>query len=367
MAAGRGSGTTTARGTPEPRQGGSPATAEVTESRGRGRRVVARFGRVLRRAVLVALVTLLALTVASVVGNALTTPPETLEADAGSFVEVHGASVHVEHWAAAGHHGSPGAAPILLLPGFAESTVAFRAAGPLIAAQGLDVYALDLPGSGFTRGGDTEDLRSQADLVAGTIRALEIERPVVVGHSLGAAVAGGTALWHPELVGGVVFADGDAQDLDLGDGTWRARIARLPHTTSAYRVFTRWTWLDRLALANSCGSACTAFDGDDGTRLARQWMRSLTQGDVEHSLLGSAGHSGILHLEEDQMRAIAVPRAIVWGAEDTRSGGSLQDTRDRLGNPAERIIEGAAHDVMNARPQGFADAVEELVNGMAGH
>ena len=57
------------------------------------------------------------------------------------------------------------------------------------------------------------------------------------------------------------------------------------------------------------------------------------QGDVEHSLLGSAGRSGILHLQEDQTRAVTVPRAIIWGAENTRSGarsrtpGTGSDTR----------------------------------------
>ncbi|WNB89554.1 alpha/beta fold hydrolase [Glutamicibacter protophormiae] len=339
-------------------------TPPSTPPPSRGRRFLRRTGRLLRRAVLVGVVGLVLLTLLSVVGNAVTTPPDTLEPDAGAFTDAGGLAVHYEHWAASGKHSSGDAAPVVLLPGFAESTVAFRAAAPLIAAQGRDVYAFDLPGFGYTRGGDTEDVRSQADLVAGTIRTLGIDHPVVVGHSLGAAVAGGTALWHPEDVGGVVFADGDAQDLDFGDGTWRARIARLPYTTSVYRIFTRSTWLNRAALAGSCGSACTAFDGDDGARLARQWMRPLTQGDVEHSLLGSAGHSGILHLEEDQTRAITVPRAIIWGAEDTRSGGSLQDTRDRLGHPQERIVDGAAHDVMNAQPGAFADALGALTDGM---
>ncbi|GAA2508814.1 hypothetical protein GCM10009859_04690 [Kocuria salsicia] len=330
-------------------------------------RILRRTGRILRRAVLAGVVGLVLLTVVSVVGNAVTTPPDTLEPEAGAYADVSGVAVHYEHWAATGKHTSADPAPVVLLPGFAESTVAFRATAPLIAAQGRDVYAFDLPGFGYTRGADTEDVRLQADLVAGSIRALGIPRPVVVGHSLGAAVAGGTALWHPEDVGGVIFADGDAQDLNFGDGTWRARIARLPYTTSAYRIFTRFTWLNRAALAGSCGSACTAFHGDDGARLAQQWMRPLMQGDVEHSLLGSAGRSGILHLQEDQTRAVTVPRAIIWGAEDTRSGGSLQDTRDRLGHPEERIVDGAAHDVMNAQPRAFADAVGALADGMDRH
>lgn len=342
-------------------------------------------GRFLRRAAIFLAVLFLVLTGASVLGNALTTPPDVLDPDVGEFVQVDAARVHYQRWdpprgsagdgpSAQGQAGETQAgqdraaqgAPVVLLPGFAESAVAFRNAAPLLAAHGRTVYALDLPGFGYTRGGDTTDLRSQAALVAGTIAALGIDRPVVVGHSLGAAVAGGTALWHPERVRGVVFADGDAQDLDFGDGTWRSWIARLPYTTSAYRTFTRWTWLNRLALAESCGSACTAFDGEAGEQQAEAWMRPLLQGEVERSLLDSAGRDGILHLEEEQMRAIAVPRGIVWGAEDTRSGGSLQDTRDRLGHPPEQIIDGAAHDVMNARPQQFADAVDRLAVEMRG-
>lgn len=373
MASSRGADTVTSTAAERSPRGGSPGPSQDRQSRrgglwGGGRRrggLSGRWARRLRRAVLVIVVVLLVLTVASVVANALTTPPPTLEPDAGSYTRVDDVDVHVERWAATGGTGAHDAAPVVLLPGFAESAVAFRATAPLIAAQGRDVYALDLPGFGYTRGGDTEDLRSQTDLVAGTIRSLGLHRPVVVGHSLGAAVAGGTALWHPDRVGGVVFADGDAQDLDLGDGTWRERLARLPYTTTAYRMFTRWTWLNQPAMAGSCGSACTAFDGETGADLARAWMRPLTQGDVEHSLLGSTGHGGILHLEEDQVRAINGPRAIIWGAEDTRSGGSLDDTRDRLGHPRERIIDGAAHDVMNARPQQFADAVTALADGMA--
>lgn len=134
---------------------------------------------------LAGVVGLVLLTVASVVGNAVTTPPDTLEPEAGAYADVSGVAVHYEHWAATGKHTSADPAPVVLLPGFAESTVAFRATAPLIAAQGRDVYAFDLPGFGYTRGADTEDVRLQADLVAGSIRALGIPRPVVVGHSLG--------------------------------------------------------------------------------------------------------------------------------------------------------------------------------------
>lgn len=312
--------------------------------------------RFLRRGALTLVGVFVLLTAASLLFNAVTVPPDRTPAAEGQDLSVGGMTVHVRIWGGGG-------TPIVLLPGFAESTGSFDLAAPLIAAQGHTVVAIDLPGLGYTRGGDRTDLRSQVDMVAGVITALHLDHPVVLGHSMGAAVAGGVALWHPALVRGVIFADGDAQDLDLGSSGVRSLILRSPYATSLYRIATRWTWADQQVLAASCGSACTAYDGEAGYRRAAARMAPLRQGDAERSLLGGMSQGGILHLSEAQTRAISVPRGIIWGAEDERSGGSLADTRDRLGHPAERIIPGAGHDVMSAAPQAFADAVTALAAG----
>lgn len=299
-------------------------------------------------------------TAASLTLNAVTAPPQYAQAPRGQDVAVGDLRVHYEKWDAPA--GSTGA-PIVLLPGFAESSEAFVLAGPKLAAEGHTVYAVDTSGFGWTRGGDVDDLRNQVDLVSGTIRALGIGKPVVAGHSMGAAVAGGMGLWHPDQVRGVVFVDGDAQDISFGSSPVRSALFRSPYATSLYRIATRWTWADRKVLASTCGSGCTAFDGEAGLERAAARMAPMRQGADEKALLGRADASGILHLSEAQMRAIRVPRGIVWGAEDKRSGGSLPDTRDRLGHPVERIVPGAAHDVMMGNPQGFADALHQVVAG----
>lgn len=46
-------------------------------------------------------------------------------------------------------------------------------------------------------------------MLAGFNAALHLNRPLLVGDSLGAAVAASVALARPVRVGGVVFADGD--------------------------------------------------------------------------------------------------------------------------------------------------------------
>lgn len=295
-------------------------------------------------------------TVASVVGNWATTPPDRLAPVSGSSVQVQDNEVHYQHW-------GQGGTPLVLLPGFAESSEAFSLAGPLLAQKGYSVYAMDLSGYGYTRGGDVHDLRDQVEMASGFIQALHLDRPVVAGHSMGASVAGGLGLWHPGQTRGVVFVDGDAQDLQFGSPRLRSLLMGSPYATSLYRIFTRWTWLDRKALASSCGSACTAFDGQDGARRAQERMRPLTQGEVERTLLGGSGAHGILHLTEQQMRDIRVPRGIVWGREDKRAGGSLAQTQERLGSPRTAQVRGAGHDVMMGNPKGFAAAVDRVAQG----
>lgn len=69
------------------------------------------------------------------------------------------------------------------------------------------VVAIDRPGSGYsTRAPDASaTLAAQADVVAALIDKLGLGRPVVVGHSLGGAVALALAQRHPQSVAGLAL------------------------------------------------------------------------------------------------------------------------------------------------------------------
>lgn len=69
------------------------------------------------------------------------------------------------------------------------------------------VITLDRPGSGYStrQAGTAADLPAQARQIAGFIKALGLERPLVVGHSLGGAIALALALDHPHAVSGLVL------------------------------------------------------------------------------------------------------------------------------------------------------------------
>ncbi|MEG3164204.1 alpha/beta fold hydrolase [Sphingomonas sp. PB2P19] len=69
------------------------------------------------------------------------------------------------------------------------------------------VIVVDRPGSGYSTAdvGTTPGLIAQAAMIAELIVALKLDRPLLVGHSLGGAVSLSLALDHPELVRGLAL------------------------------------------------------------------------------------------------------------------------------------------------------------------
>lgn len=326
---------------------GTPETA------GRRRRKAPWWWRALRFLLALMVGLVLVVTLVSLGFNAWTAPPRTLPAPEGSDVTVGGVRVHYRQWGTTGR-------PVVLVHGFAESTAAWGPTAQFLARDHV-VYAVDLAGYGYTEYTGHYTLPDEVGLVDGFVRALSLDHPVLVGHSLGASVVGGVALRDPSAIGGVIFADGDA--LPFGSGgnhTHRPLwILHTPYVISAYRVVTRSSGLGERVIRSQCGSTCLGLTPE----VARAWMRPMQQADAEVALTQLA-QAGVLHLTPQQIQAIQVPRAIIWGAEDTRSGGSLTATQRNLGDPPVRIIPKAGHLSMLADPAVFAQDVRELVAQM---
>ena len=144
-----------------------------------------------------------------------------------SYLWVNNLRLRTLNWGEAGDEPV-----ILLLHGLASNARIWELTAPLLAEQGWRVIAPDLRGHGQTDKPETGyDFNSyRADLTA-LLGALDVRRPVLVGHSWGASLAVDYAAHYP--VGplsprGIVLVDGGVIQLDQTPGaTWEIVRDRL--------------------------------------------------------------------------------------------------------------------------------------------
>ena len=117
----------------------------------------------------------------------------------GRFLDLDGERVH---------YLDKGVGPALfLIHGLSGQMGNFTYALVGCLASEFRVVAVDRPGSGYsTRPADADaSLRAQGRALAKVIRALNLDRPLIVGHSMGGAIALAIALDNPECVSGLAL------------------------------------------------------------------------------------------------------------------------------------------------------------------
>lgn len=155
----------------------------------------------------------------------------------GRFVEVPGVRMHVVE------RGS--GAPVVMIHGLGGQLRNFTYA----LADRLEdkrLVIVDRPGSGYSRSKPV-GIGDQANAMAALIDRLGLERPLVVGHSLGGAVALALALDHPGSVGGLALV---------------APLTQVqPQVPAAFEGLTRLPTVARLPFAWTLGTPMATLTG----------------------------------------------------------------------------------------------------------
>lgn len=119
---------------------------------------------------------------------------------AGRYADVNGIKLYYEI------HGSGPGRPLVLLHGGLGALEMFGPNLPALA-KGRQVIAVDLQGHGRTADIDRPlSVELMGDDIAALIQHLGLQRPDLMGYSLGGGVALQTAIRHPEVVGKLVVA-----------------------------------------------------------------------------------------------------------------------------------------------------------------
>ena len=97
--------------------------------------------------------------------------------------------------------------PLVFVHGFTDCALYFARAAEAFAND-WDVIAYDARGHGLSArvGTDFNDDKRVADLAA-IVTQLSLDRPALIGHSMGAATIAKAAAEHPELTRGIVLED----------------------------------------------------------------------------------------------------------------------------------------------------------------
>jgi pimeloyl-ACP methyl ester carboxylesterase len=169
----------------------------------------------------------------------------------GRFVDVPGARLHIVE-----RGQGP---PLLLIHGLAGNLCHYTYGVVDELASDFRVIAIDRAGSGYSlRPADASaTLGAHADTMAALIEALQLGRTVVVGHSLGGAIALALAQRHPARVAGLAL---------IAPATHMAEVSpvfrRLLIMQSWLRTLVAWTLATPMSIARRAEVLATVFGPD---------------------------------------------------------------------------------------------------------
>ena len=165
--------------------------------------------------------------------------------------------------------------PIVLVPGAVETADTFDALGRVLG-ENHRVFAIDLTGTGYSTPSPPYSTSHLADQLLAFMRVKGLtgaDAPLLVGHSMGAAVAGLAAVEAgPDGVRGVVFLNGDALPLN-GSPRLLGYLFVDPYRASLLRLALSQSWLIKRLYNSNCGPLCPPLDAAG----VQAWREPLQQ------------------------------------------------------------------------------------------
>jgi len=248
-------------------------------------------------------------------------------------------------------NGDLDAPPVVLLHGWCvNSYVNWGSAYDSLADQHR-LIMIDLPGHGHgLRNDDNFSLSTSSDIVERVLDELAIERAIVVGYSLGGAVAQLTAKRIPERVAGLVLAS--TTEFFCGYLAIRWQFRGLELSAAALR---RLPQVARKPVFHSIATiACLRYPG---------WVREQVLLCDPVSLLEAGASLGSFNSSE-WIGELEMPVAVIVTANDRVVDANSQY---RLADDAHAVMTiqiDADHDIPVRNDQRFADALVQAVRAV---
>jgi pimeloyl-ACP methyl ester carboxylesterase len=247
--------------------------------------------------------------------------------------------------------GSPTGTPVVLLHGLSDSWRSYTTVLERLPA-GMRAYAVSLRGHGDGDHPETGYQVSElAEDVAAFLDHVGVGRAVIVGHSLGAAVASAFAVAHPERAQALVLVAGFGRP---GDDPALAEfgevIASLTDPVDADFV----AEFQASTTAVPVPPAFMEMVVAESAKLPAHVWKGAIDGFMRHDHLAG-------------LDRLAVPTLVLWGDQDQYVPRAEQDLFVQL-IPGARldVFEGIGHAVHWEAPERFIDTLASFVAATAG-
>jgi pimeloyl-ACP methyl ester carboxylesterase len=208
--------------------------------------------------------------------------------------------------------------------------------------DGFNIAALDLPGHGRSEGPGERSVAAYVEWMKKILDGLGISDPVLIGHSLGAAICLSFAIRYDGSAAAVV---------PVGGGV------RMPVNPTILDGLKQ----DPASIVGMAAKFSIAKQNRD--KFSSLLAESLLRIDPE-ILHGDFSACNDLDIAE-AVAGIKVPVLAVCGAEDKMTPPSLSQTiADRIPGARLSLIEGAGHFVMIENPEAFNAALTDFVGSL---
>ena len=247
-----------------------------------------------------------------------------------------------KHQARLFHTVSPGEGPVVvLIHGAGGSRLVWPA--ELRRLPGATTFTVDLPGHGRSPGTGRELIEEYAaDLVA-FLEAVEAESAVLVGHSMGGAIAQMVALTAPDRAAGLVLL-ATAARLRVAPAILEG-LQQDPEAT--IRLISKWAWgpgADPAWVAQG-----EQLMMETGPEVLRRDFLACDRFDIR-----------------DRVAEIACPTLVLAGSEDQLTPPRFgQWLAEQVSGARYHLIEGAGHMLMLERPHEVGQAIASFLTQIA--
>lgn len=225
---------------------------------------------------------------------------------------------------------------IVFLHGWDNSSEVFRPLSYYLKND-FSIYAPDLPGFGKSSIEKPMVLKDYADFVCKFLKDNEIEKPIIIGHSFGGAIAAKLAILYPEIMSKLIL---------VGASAIREPNLKLKLTEKSAKIIknflpkkVRQFILKFLELNNS-----------DYARIENPFLKETFKIVIKENLAS-------------ELSLIKVPTIVIWGEKDTETPLKEGELIARLiPNAKLSIVKNAGHHVFLEKPDEFIKLIKEFIS-----